>query len=132
MVEVHSFETYVRLRRLFFSLLPCGFAAIAMGGFGSFLLPASVGFILGFVGVVAFVMVWITSAITWIRILLWPCPRCSKSFVFSWWSTWPTDQCKNCGLRINDREHEIAIPRQTDGCETNQPIGGYSHKRTMP
>src|SRR5579859_3608574 len=35
-----------------------------------------------------------------IRLTTWPCPVCGKHFSFAWWSTFPSDTCKHCGVKL--------------------------------
>jgi hypothetical protein len=39
--------------------------------------------------------------VQWYRLLTWPCPRCGRSFVFSWLNGWPTNRCKHCETVID-------------------------------
>lgn len=43
----------------------------------------------------------VKAAVAWHRLSSWPCPQCNKSFVVAWWSSWPTDECKHCGAKVD-------------------------------
>lgn len=86
---------YLRLRRQYFQVLLGGVAFFAVGW-----LLTTAPALQPYIGLplVAFGVSVIWSAITWMRILFWPCPRCGKSFVLGGWSSVPTNSCKHCGL----------------------------------
>jgi hypothetical protein len=37
-------------------------------------------------------------AVAWSKLLFWRCPRCGRFFMLAWYSSWPTNYCKHCGL----------------------------------
>jgi hypothetical protein len=65
---------------------------------------------------------WFLGNVVWLQLLNWPCPRCGRSFVWSFLNTWPTDACKKCGLRVGSR---IPAVRSQDG------DGGAPSKETQ-
>ena len=94
-------ESYKRLRRRYFALW-FQFAGVLLIGFlvGLTLPQPFVGVAFSICAIVSPVL-FVSATVTWFRLLRWPCPRCSKSFVCGGLSTWPTDHCKHCGLSID-------------------------------
>lgn len=99
---IYDCSSYLVLRRRYWSSVILGMTL----GLGAFVVTSLVPWapvvgpvtFLGFIPCVGFL---VKAAITWVRILRWPCPRCSKSFVLAWYSSWPANQCKHCGLSMH-------------------------------
>jgi hypothetical protein len=103
MAAPDEFESYLRMRSRYFSLT-IGAAAAVMSAVLSVRIPYYHYPLSGIIAVIfgaLFGVLCIWSMLTWFQILRWPCPRCGKSFVFACWSTWPTNQCKHCGLSVH-------------------------------
>jgi hypothetical protein len=43
-------------------------------------------------------MLW--GVVAGIALIGFRCPRCGKRFILSGWRTWPSNQCKHCGLDL--------------------------------
>ena len=43
---------------------------------------------------------WIVSAVSWLMLMAFRCPRCGNHFMWSAGTSWPTNQCKHCGLDL--------------------------------
>jgi len=50
--------------------------------------------------IVAWCACWVGGVGTWFALIGFRCPRCGKRFIMSWWSSWPTNRCKHCGLDL--------------------------------
>src|SRR5262249_47575089 len=50
---------------------------------------------------------WAVNGLLLSKIMSWPCPRCAKPFVYSFWNSWPTSHCKHCGLEFGS--HHLGI-----------------------
>ncbi|WP_428303736.1 hypothetical protein [Lacipirellula sp.] len=102
-----QFAEYVFLRRRFW-LAGAAFLLLALIEFaifeGSSLLRVDdqpwVGLAAFAIAAVMVVCV-VRAVIAWYRLLNWPCPQCNKLFLLAWWSSWPTDECKHCGLKVD-------------------------------
>jgi hypothetical protein len=53
---------------------------------------------------------WLGGVVTWFTLIGFRCPRCGKRFIMSWWSSWPTNWCKHCGLDLGPAAMAIAKP----------------------
>ncbi len=56
-----------------------------------------------------FCIIWVSCMLcaftyymySWIQLLRFRCPRCHRSFVFTWrQGNWPSDVCKHCNLEV--------------------------------
>jgi hypothetical protein len=54
---------------------------------------------------------FLVASIASLKLWDFRCPRCGKRFVhYSWWSNWPTDRCKHCGLNLGSEAMEPVKP----------------------
>ena len=99
------FAEYISLRRRFFrtyAALLIAMAVIAvvmLGGFFGLSNQPWFGIVV-FAAGCAMAVSAARNAIAWYRLMSWPCPRCDKLFIVAWWSSWPTNECKHCGLNV--------------------------------
>jgi hypothetical protein len=101
-----QFAEYISLRRQLFRTyaaavpIAIAMAAVVLGG-AFFELDAQPWF--GIVAIAVGCVMVVAAArngIAWYRLMSWPCPRCDKLFVVAWYSSWPTNECKHCGLKV--------------------------------
>ena len=94
---------YLRLRRLWWRCWFGGIALFAVLGTPLFvfkqmnpLLQGAIGTVLG----VGFLGCWVGCVVAWFGLVTLRCPRCGGRVMMSWWSSWPTNRCKHCGLYL--------------------------------
>jgi hypothetical protein len=95
---------YTNLRRWYWRFYLGGVAWFAVLGtplfaFGSRLNPL-VESMLAVPLVLGFLTCCVGSLVAWSALTRFRCPRCGERFIISSSSSWPTPNCKHCGLRL--------------------------------
>jgi hypothetical protein len=105
---VGAARRYVRFRRCFWRFFLCGFAIVVVFGVP---LTAAGEYIPRPLQALLFSALWLIVLVCWVGFMmsmlaLWGfhCPRCRGRFAISWFSNWPTDRCKHCGLNLRQVE----------------------------
>ena len=120
-----QFLEYVLRRRRFwfayFAVAALALAAIALIGVSVyFRLEDSPWVGLAVIVIGCGFAIWVArAAVAWYRLLSWPCPQCHRSFVLAWWSSWPGDECKHCGLKADCPDPGRESGGQGDGVAPN-------------
>ena len=69
---------------------------------------------------IAFIMCQVVALGAWHSLMQFRCPRCGERFILSWWSSWPGEACKHCGLKL---EKDFAKPKARDHRHFNDDSG---------
>jgi hypothetical protein len=118
---IEAAQSYVRLRRRYWrcffgmpGLLVLLVFGAAISAFEHGLSPSVRGILLSLF-IVAWCACWLGSLVTWFTLVGFRCPRCGKRFIMSWWSSWPSDRCKHCGLDLGPTAMATAKPLAAAG-----------------
>ncbi len=86
-----------------------GLFGLFVGEFGPLLNPV-IGRVLTVLLPAGFLTCWVISVVTWSSLMGFRCPRCGKRFILAWYSSWPTNRCKHCGLDLGPAVMAAAKP----------------------
>ncbi len=50
------------------------------------------------------------GVVTHFRLMAFRCPKCGGLFVWTWWTNWPSDRCRHCGLDLGPAVEASAKP----------------------
>lgn len=73
--------------------------------------PTEFYYVVTWVSMLCFVLCQLVCFGAWHALTQFRCPRCGERFIMAWWSSWPTEECKHCGLKL---ERDFAKPKDSD------------------